>query len=233
MHRIPIVPALATAGALLASCSLADVYPILYGHGTPLIDGSLSPGEWQGNVAEFEVVDSGSGETWGTARFMDDGANMYWAIVIGPGAYDFFVATIDLDDDDDDVCDTGEDFLYFDGLFYDMVQVTNCSSQVVMDFNAAGTQDGEGHFTFGAGGVVMEISHPLASADVAHDIAIASGQRAGFRLNIAVCLLGNCTGTQMYPGTAYSSGAFAVGALFTDNFESGATNFWSMTVGPP
>jgi len=231
MSRLRMLLLMAVGAGILATGASADVYPILYGHGTATLDGTLSPGEWQGNVAEFEVSDPNGGTTWGTARFMDDGANMYWAIVIGPATYDFFVATIDLDDDDDNVCETGEDFLSYNGVFLDMHQVESCASPVVVD--DPWSEDGDAHFHFDAAGVVMEISHPLASADVDYDIAVAAGDRVGFRLNIAVCYLGDCTGTQMYPGTAYSSGAIAVGALFTDNFESGATNVWSKTVGGP
>lgn len=226
--------ALAASTLLTAGAVGASSFPVLVGHGTATIDGFESPGEWEHGNRWLFTVESPLGTSLpGAVRFMDDGVNMYWNIVIGPSEADQLFAAVNLDNDGDGVCETGDDFLFFYGgtAFQDCYQDLDCSGVNGDDLDG-GTADGSAAGTVSGTGFFFEVSHPLDSADDAHDISLGAHDPFGIRIDMSLCVAiqGNCTANQPLPSEVFSSGTVRIGGIFLDGFETGDPEEWSAAV---
>lgn len=134
----------------------------LHGTGTAMIDGVLSPGEWDRAARiPIEIVvppEEDGNLVSGTLLVMNDGSNLYLAVTL-PGAYDRTSTWYAFDaDDDEDFKDAGD--------------------LLVAAFYGGPPRTG--------GVTVVEVSHPLASGDDAHDFQLAADDMIGFSLEVVL-----------------------------------------------
>jgi hypothetical protein len=176
------------------------------GTGTATIDGVLSPGEWD-HAATLDFAAplpaaEGGGSVPGRAYVMNDGANLYLAARLARDTYGFGAAmTWFFDRSNDTSHENGDDTVYVQvwrtmGLiFYDGYR-WQCpgapagapafcgAAQDTVQVQGApppGTIDGQGAVREGGGVVVFEASHPLDSADDAHDFSLGAGSLIGYQ----------------------------------------------------
>jgi hypothetical protein len=190
----------------------------LSGHGTATVDGVLSPGEWPGAarldfVARVPPRESGD-ITPASLYVMNDAVNLYLAVIVW-GSFATETVTFEFDNDDDGVAmEDGDDVIltnFYVGLkgaipFYDDFRY-RCPGEAMpgrcgpADTDAGegypppGTVDGAAAGSRTGGLIVVEMSHPLSSGDVAHDIQVGSGDAIGFVLRLNLwndCGSGQC-----------------------------------------
>jgi len=169
--------------------------------GTPTIDGVLSPGEWDNaDSINFQVNvppspgggGGGGGGTLATLFVMNDADNLYLAVSFNAVTSVNFAA-FEFDDDHGGAPRVnGDDIISNNPIlgFRDQVR-TNAppcppnrppASCGFSDTIIGGTTDGSGAFSNGGGITVWEFSHPLDSADDAHDFSLSPGDTVGFSL---------------------------------------------------
>ena len=198
-HLLWAVAAAVSVG--MATVPLAGAHPpgpTLSGYGTPVIDGVLSPGEWDAAARHaFPAAvpsNDGGGTTPATLLVMNDGVNLYFAIEVqrsGPPRGSF---VMEFDNDHDgQLYEEGDDvFVANPGPnFFDDFRTSQppCPANVVcgfLDTQAGGTNDGRS-FASGNGTVhVYEVERPLDSADDLHDFSLSLGSTVGFQASIQV-----------------------------------------------
>ena len=161
----------------------------LSGYGTATIDGIIGAGEWAtAGTKTFGPFGPGNAYT-GTLYMMNDGTDLYMAVSIsgdpdyGPGDFDSFVALFDNDHDGvhevgDDMLGAGNPFAFADWYYL---------MPTWADDPPAGTIDGQGAGSqFAPNLNHFELSHPLDSADDAHDFSLSVGQTVGFALWVMI-----------------------------------------------
>lgn len=212
-------PLLAPVAALLtATTSLAHAPGVsLSGFGAPVIDGVLSPGEWDAaGMIEFPVnvpkVDGG-GTVPGRLYVMNDEVNLYLAVEFPQTAIANSAAFEFDNDHSGGARANGDDILLINPNpvvgFKDEVRTTEppCPPGVLCGFfdtTVGGSNDGEGAFSNAGGVTVYEFSHPLDSADDAHDFSLAVGDVVGFYVSIRLLSLGafpDSVGDTYFPST--------------------------------
>jgi hypothetical protein len=182
---------------------------VLRGFGTATIDGVPAAGEWDpaGHV-DFTVNRSsseGGGTVPATLFVMNDATNLYVGIRVQNATVGLSTAEVLFDNDhNNSTTAEGEDDIYVDanGNFLDgfVHQTSPGIWQVVEDVDYGGTNDGDERDGNGAGYSFYEFSHPLDSADNAHDFSLTRPTRFGFRLHFRHCpALGSCASTSSYP----------------------------------
>ena len=182
--------------------------------GTATIDGVLAPGEWDG-AARFDLpvnVPEG-GTTPGTLLVMNDGVNLYLAFRLARTTADMTTVAVEFDNDHDGggfAPENGDDGLVVNssspGTLSDNFRIrctppggttgfcgpgdmSPASPGVVYPdgLPAPGTIDGKGAFRNDGTFSVFEISHPLDSADNAHDFSLKAGDTVGIlRGNVSI-----------------------------------------------
>jgi hypothetical protein len=168
---------------------------ILYGSGTAAVDGMLTPGEWQNARAlSFQAArapSDGGGTMPVTMREMNDGANVFISLEIGRGTYGGATqATFFFDNDHNGSIAEGDEYLSVNVGTYSPLALfdgfrTGCTPGAPpfcpsRDSDFGGTSDGLAAAVANGTTTVLEISHPLDSADNAHDWSLSSGQVVGF-----------------------------------------------------
>jgi hypothetical protein len=172
----------------------AVTYPnvTLTGWGTATIDGVFSLAEWDtaGSI-DFPVYLRDGGATTGKLYVMNDQNNLFLAAQVvqsslGAMSQIFF----EFDNDNDDVWpEAGDDCVILNqyGFFDDYRDANgNGPSDTQPSSGPPGTNDGQGacanngHFT------TFELSHPLDSADDAHDFNLKAGDTVGFFFGLNV-----------------------------------------------
>ena len=175
----------------------------LHGTGTPAIDGVLAPGEWADAVRvpfKMPVPPDGNGkEVSATLLVMNDRSNLYLAIEI-PGTYSRTSTWFQFDNDADTAyIEDGHDSLvaaFYGGRpraagFYDeFVQTQHPDGgwdnhrdiESGNGFPPPGTEEGQAAGGETEGVTVVELAHPLASGDIAHDFQLAQGDIVGIQL---------------------------------------------------
>ena len=161
---------------------------VLGGVGTAVVDGVLSPGEWdRAGTRTFDVAlppNDGGGTTPVTLLIMNDATNLYVAFrvsrpVFGGGTN----VSIHFDADHDRDREPGDDgFGMAVGEFSPptLVDVFHDGLNDLRDDEFGGTNDGttaattDGTFTY------VEMSHPLDNTDDAHDFSLGAGDFVGF-----------------------------------------------------
>ena len=191
---------------------------VLTGRGTATIDGVLSAGEWtNAGCADFSVNTPGGGTTPGTVCAMNDATNLYLLVRFARTFVDPSNSVgFEFDNDHDGIWpEEGDDALVINpafGFFDDVrTNLPPCPLPPTifcgpLDTAAGGTNDGSG--TFGNNGTfsVYEFSHPLNSADDAHDFSLTPGDTVGFLLSLRMS-----TGTgdpADFARTSFPVGAF-------------------------
>jgi len=176
----------------------------LSGYGTATIDGNIQAGEWA--AAGTKTFGPLAGGYNGILYMMNDGTNLYVAVSIsgddefGVGPSDGLYISFDNDHGGGTSPQEGDDGLFyytppfFDDAFYQVAVGWRRDIDVV-----GGTSEAQGGGSRQGALNHFELSHPLDSADDAHDFSLSVGQTVGFGLRIYV----DGTG---YPLSAYGLG---------------------------
>ncbi len=177
---------------------------VLRGFGTATIDGVPAPGEWNpAGTANFSVrraVAHGGGTVPATLYAMNDATNLYIAIKVDNATVAASTAEVAFDGDhDNNALEDGEDSIVVDSLgFFDDRFYRQGSA--VYDVDDGGTRDGDEWDADGPGYSFYEFSHPLDSADNAHDFSLRPGMRIGVRLTFRHCAtVSSCAPSSRYP----------------------------------
>jgi hypothetical protein len=196
------VPACAAAGRRAAAVAVA-ASTVRASRGTASIDGVLSPGEW--DSAEVTTLQAnlpasvGGGTAPAEVRFLVDDRNLYASFRLAhplPTQTIFgasFVLELGRDcargaTDDVLVTSLGYDWSGYSSVFTDAYRMANgwAPADAAPPDGPAGTSDGAGAGGGDASSIVLEMSHPLASGDVAHDLQLAPGDTVPFRISFRV-----------------------------------------------
>lgn len=184
--------------------------------GAAIIDGTLSPGEWENagtitfpvNIPEV----SGGGTVTGTLYVMNDISNLYLAIEVPHTASGNSASfTFDNDHGGGSSSETGDDVLVINpnlGFFDQVVIATPNVISSSLDTNRDGSNNGQGAFSNSGGVTIYEFSHPLDSADDENDFSIAPGDVIGFRVSITLLESGDggtVNGDTIFPGVSPSN----------------------------
>jgi hypothetical protein len=144
----------------------------------PTIDGVVGAAEWaSASHAPFSIGWTFVGDLW----VMNDANNLYLAVKIA----DTSLTVMDriyfgFDNNNDGTRAAGDDILGVmgDGTFMDLFW----GPTTKFDNTEGGTSDGLGSSSGSGGFNYFEISHPLDSADDAHDFSLSAGSTVGFHL---------------------------------------------------
>jgi hypothetical protein len=190
----------------------------LTGSGTPVVDGVISPGEWDaaGSVS-FTATVAGGPSVPGTLRVMNDATNLYLGVsvrepVLGSTAFRFD------NNHDGSGIEQGDDNLAIgfgvsppganklaDGTYSRLPPCPAGFTCGFQDTELGGTTDGFGAFHVSGDEVDYEISHPLDSADNAHDFSLHAGSVVGVLFQVVTRnALGASSITQPFGSTVLS-----------------------------
>ena len=196
--KLFMILAAAVIAAMLSTTFPAQAHDpnvVLGGAGTATIDGVLNPGEWS-NAASINFAANlspaqGGGTTPATFFVMNDQNNLYLAVRIERPILDKTSIIVDFDNDHDGMRELGDEALLRNVDPNGSVAVfdnyrTPCQFGLCapVDTDDGGTIDGAGAATNDGVYSVYEISHPLNSADDAHDFSLSPGDVVGFLLQI-------------------------------------------------
>jgi len=157
----------------------------------PVLDGNIGAGEWAaaGTVNFGPFMADGQTIT-GTLYMMNDAANLYIAVAISGdddyGLGDVCHLRFDNDHGGESSFEQGDDSLLF-GSDIGLIDMFYSAGLPPPGFYVDGLYGGSSNGQ-GAGGQVaanlnhFELSHPLDSADDAHDFSLSVGQTVGFTL---------------------------------------------------
>ena len=182
------------------------------GFGTATVDGTLSGSEWEcARTYNFTANVSG-GATPATLYVMNDGSRLYLAVRLQRSAGDK-VNKLQFNFDNNNswktngtgAAEAGDDILSFDAAtgLIDAFLTGKCanssqSSCWSTDASDGGTGEGSGTYTNAGGFTTYEISHPLNSADNAHDFSLSAGAKVGLFLTLQTG--GGAAGNTQWPG---------------------------------
>jgi hypothetical protein len=168
---------------------------VLGAFGTAIVDGVLSSGEWDGAASKtFDVnlpAHDGGGTTPATIYVMNDAVNLYIAFRVersAGGSGTFGLATnpaLFFDADHDNLRELGDDgFGMSVGVFQPATfidtYVFDSAGNTADDVTDGGTTDGLAAASVDTTSAYVEMSHPLDSADNAHDFSLSGGDVIGF-----------------------------------------------------
>ena len=181
---------------------------VLRGFGTATIDGVMDAGEWDpAGHADFTVNRSsseGGGTVPATVYVMNDAASVYVGIKVVNATVASSAAWVHFDGDhNNSYIAEGEDVLRVDtlGAFSDrFVHRTSPTTwTMAQDSDHGGTDDGDERDADAIGYSFYEFSHPLDTADNAHDVSLRPGSRIGFGLTFEHCY--PCAPFSIFPTT--------------------------------
>lgn len=175
-----------------ANAQTADL--INAGFGTASIDGHFGDNEW-GNAAVINfIANTPEGSTPAALYIMSDEVNLYLAVSVERPSLDSYTHLRYLfDHHNDGIGGHGDDFLAvyrnrygsgFTDAFWSNTQ--NPPSLTFADTAYGGTTDGFGEVDHTGGISVLEISHPLNSADDEHDLNLVGGDEVGMTLTLYI-----------------------------------------------
>jgi hypothetical protein len=192
--------------------------------GTATVDGRYVPGEWAGaarlDLAADLPTSLGTGKVPVGVSFMNDDRDLYVAIRVGRP---FATATIslDFDNDGDGVSEPGDDVIVVNsrGTGADLIDDfrTECPAGVQSAFlcsaedadpklTSPGTTDGMAASGMGDGTYLVELRHPLDSADDAHDFSLKTGDVVGVVFRVFFdTLIDGCAGSRDCTGQAFTN----------------------------
>jgi len=172
----------------------------VFGAGTAVVDGVMSPGEWDnaGQIT-FPVnlpASTGGGTTPATLYVMNDTDHLYFALRVQRASLDPSSVIVEFDNDHDGIREEGDDVIHVNGhpnfpsAFYDSFRgpcpgdppgVLTCAPN---DNQVGGTSDGQGFATNNGTYSVYELSHPLDSVDDPRDFSLGAGDVVGFQVQL-------------------------------------------------
>jgi len=149
----------------------------------PTIDGSIGTTEWA-NAATASLT---LGAYSATLYVMNDATNLYLAFKINDPDYEHGsgmssdAILFKFDNDNDGVHpEDGDEYLLLRGDGFHDSYISD--SSVWTDEGYGGTSEGSGAMSGSGGYNYFEISHPLNTADNAHDFSLTTGMTVGFNL---------------------------------------------------
>ena len=163
---------------------------VLAGVGTAIVDGVLSPGEWENAGAIKFPVEIPTGIINCTVRVMNDEDNLYIAV---DAPAEVYLVNIVFDDNNNGVYEPGEDSLViheygFEDEYNDEEWASHGIEVFVggrPDTDAGAPCDGAGSSSWGSGLSIYEFLHPLDSGDP-YDFSLSQGDTVGFILLVVV-----------------------------------------------
>lgn len=170
------------------------------GFGTPTVDGDFSDGEWLCARTYTFTANVSGGATPATLYVMNDGTNLYLAVRIRRSSADK-VNTLQFNFDNDDswtlsgagAAQAGDDVLsldaakgFADGYLTEKCTTSSQSSCWSTDLSGGGAAEGSGALSNDGSYTTYEISHPLHTGDVGHDVSLSGGSRVGLFLTLQV-----------------------------------------------
>jgi len=180
----------------------------------PVVDGVLSPGEWDTAARlEFSVFPppgEGGGMAPAVLLVMNDRVNLYLGLQVMRSSLGSSNVGFEFDNDHDGKAENGDDSLELGspaGALRDAFRSNEppCSagsppaSCFFLDTEAGGTNDGRGAATNNGVFSFYEISRPLDSDDDLHDFSLLTGDAVGFYLHAVFCA-DICSATTIVPG---------------------------------
>jgi hypothetical protein len=170
----------------------------VFGAGTAVVDGVMSPGEWDnaGQIT-FPVnlpASTGGGTTPATLYVMNDTDNLYLALRVQRASLDRSSVGFEFDNDHDGIREAGDDAIHLNGspnfpsAFFDSFRgpcagdppgSLTCADN---DNQVGATNDGQGAAANDGTDSVYELSHPLDSGDDPHDFSLGAGDVVGFQV---------------------------------------------------
>jgi hypothetical protein len=174
--------------------------------GTPTIDGVQGAGEWSAAAAvPFRITmsaDAGGASADATLFLMNDAKYLYAALRVG-AVYDGLTVRLLFDRDRDGSSEVGDDGLEvalgravtqpaplpLRDQFYGHCGTGYCwldDTQAGSGNPPAGTMDGRAAGAFDLVSGYVELAHPIAGRDPAHDLHLALGAAVGFRLETSI-----------------------------------------------
>ena len=183
---------------------------ILLNSGTPVIDGTMSTGEWDNAASKtFTMNLPGGGTQPATFFVMADDTNLYFALKYQRDSFDlsnnFGVL---FDNAHNGVNSLGDDDLRATDSNSFTDRHVGEGSFLVSDTNDGGTNDGSAARTLASGFITHEMSHPFNSADDSHDISMQVGDTVGLQPSIQL----GSTETFFPPGVANGFGDLTLSA---------------------
>ena len=175
-------------------------------HPKVLIDGVMSPGEWDSAMeTSFNVnlppYGPAGGTTPGTLFVMNDNKNLYLAVRYPQSIGDLGESlTFEFDNNGDEgPRENGDDVIGINpGFFTDSFRTNEppcepghlpgyCAPRDINpDFDPPGDNDGMGAFGHDGTYTVYETSHPLNSQDSSHDFSLSPGDLLGIRFDLHI-----------------------------------------------
>ena len=154
----------------------------------PTINGEIVDSEWQQAASSSFTVSIGGNPYAGTFYVMNDATNLYIAIKIADDDFNTGAqpdgVMIYFDNDNDGTYESGEDSIEQSaGATGFLDRFLDSFPTVKRDTDAAGgTNDGSGACAAHGGYNHFELSHPLNSADDAHDFSLSLLNTVGFTI---------------------------------------------------
>jgi hypothetical protein len=183
--------------ALMAILLVSSVnrIPIVFGHVAgktyqawaptpPTINGEIVDSEWQTAAsAAFSVTIAGNPYS-GTFYVMNDATNLYVAVKISDATFDADdAAAVYFDNGNDGTFGPGDDgILQYAGPAGFVDRFLEAFPTMKPDTDVGGTTDGSGAAAAHGGFNHFELSHPLDSADNAHDFSLSPRATVGFTI---------------------------------------------------
>lgn len=192
--------------------------PVFEAFGTAVVDGVLSPGEWDPSASLSFIANLPNGDTT-TATFyvMNDATNLYIAVRVRRNAADPFTGvSITFDNDGDAmsgvvIVENGDDLVqaaaslgfplsFTDGWWENVPPCAAGFTCQRTDVASGGTEDGSAAFAHSCCSYsVFEIVHPLNSSDNLYDFSRSVGDTVGFSLLLNVMDASNNLGQTRFP----------------------------------
>ncbi|MFC1506047.1 hypothetical protein ACFLQ6_03140 [Thermoproteota archaeon] len=186
MRRISLIPVIILIIFSFSLSILSTHAAVLSGWGTATIDGVLYTSEWEtASTLPFSVS---AGAYTGTIHLMNDATNLYIGVILNGdneiSSTDGFLVYFDNDNGGETTREIGDDVLrYKNSIFEDHHWTGGTSSGDNFD---GGTIDGQAAGFRVVSANHFELSHPLNSADNAHDFSLSSCQLVGFTFDVIV-----------------------------------------------
>lgn len=175
---------------------------VLAGFGRAVIDGAMSPGEWdRAGCVGFVVNLPGGSTTPALAYVMNDVRNLYIAVVLERDVLDAGSVIVEFDNDHDmgPIREEGDDIIQINSSplapdpisFEDQFRTYKppCCANCLCGFkdvDHGGTADGAGRVANDQTVSVYELRHPLLSGDLDHDFCLVPGDVVGFTLQVRI-----------------------------------------------
>jgi len=169
----------------------------------PTINGEIVGSEWQSAASSSFSLTIGANSYTGTIYVMNDATNLYVAIKIADDDFNTGtpddVAVIYFDNDNDGTFESGDDSVaQYAGATGFQDRFLETFPTMKLDTDVGATKDGSGACARHGSDNHFELSHPLNSADDAHDFSLNALNTVGFTIGYRDGGLG--TGVGYWPG---------------------------------